>query len=382
MKLLALAALSAAARALPVDLFTAYSGEPGVPTCYRQPILVVVNSSHLVALAEGRFNGAYCSGAADGTNSSLWSRASSDGGATWAPARMLLDAPPQPDYFSAVYDAAARRVLVLVMAAPNLLVASDDAGASWGRPAPLSLSLPPGVAAASPGVAHGLQLDGALCAERTCGGAASRLVVAFVCHAAKPSAAAAAAPPAPRARDVACPGCSSCLGASDDGGATWTVSAVSTQDGTREASLAQLDARARGAGAGAVVYATERNMGADPGHRLHAISYDSGRSFTEFGADAGLPDGDTKNWTGIVAGVARVGTRIVLFTPRAPGTRADLARFTSADEARTWDAGELFLPGPAGYSDAGAINATHGAVVYENGAAEFAAKISFDVFTA
>ena len=91
----ALLASVAIASALPlVDVFTAYSGEVGYPTCYRQPILVVIDAHNLLAFAEGRVNG-YCSGAADGTNSSIWLRRSADGGATWAPAQMLFDAPPQ-----------------------------------------------------------------------------------------------------------------------------------------------------------------------------------------------------------------------------------------------------------------------------------------------
>ena len=382
---LACAALTAALVAAqplgpPVDLFLAYSGAPGVPTCFRQPLLVVVNASHLLAFAEGRFNGAYCSGAADGTNSSIWVRRSSDGGATWAAAAMIFDAPPQPDYFSAVYDARAGRVLVLVMASPNLQLASDDAGATWTAARPLALTLPPTVGSAVPGVAHGVQIDGALCAEPTCAGAAGRLVVAFVCHA--PKAAAAAAAAQARLGDVACPGCFSCLATSDDGGATWTVAAggVSTQEGTREASLVQLPSQPRAA-AGAVVWATERNMGATAGHRLHAVSLDGGLTLGGFGIDT-IPDGDTKNWTGIVAGAARVGGRVNVFTPRAPGVRADLARFVSADDAASFDAGTLFVAGPAGYSDAGALDAARGAVVYENGAAEFAQKISYAVFAA
>jgi hypothetical protein len=90
----------------------------------------------------------------------------------------------------------------------------------------------------------------------------------------------------------------------------------------------------------------------------------------------------TANWTGIVAGAARVGDSIFIATPQAAHARADLALFRSDDEAATWSAGALFLAGPAGYSDAGALNATHGALVVENGADQFAGKISFAVFSA
>lgn len=280
------------ASALGVDLFVAYSGVPGFPPCFRQPILQVLNNSHVLAFAEGRFNG-YCSGGADGSNSSLWVRRSTDGGASWAPAAMLYDAPPQPDYLSCAYDARSGRVLLFIQTTPNMVVHSDDAGLTWSRAAPMNISLPPGVAA-SPGVAHGIQLQGALCAEPTCGGAAGRLVVAWVCH-----RKAAAAPPPAAAGDVSCAGCYSCLATSDDGGATWRIAAaaVTSQEGSREASLVQLPASSHPGAPGAVIYVTQRNMGATPGHRWHSVSLDSGSSLSLFGTDPGLPDVDTKNWT-------------------------------------------------------------------------------------
>lgn len=284
--------LSTCADASLVDLFKAYDGQP---TCYRQPVLVSINSTHLLAFAEGRDNG-YCSGGADGHNSSIWVRTSADGGSSWAPARMLYDAPPMPDYLSAVHDAATGRSLLFIQTAPNLVTYSDDAGATWSKPEPVKITLPLGVTSASPGVAHGIQLRGELCAEPTCGGAAGRLVVAWVCHGKK---AAAAAAPRARLGDISCLGCYSCLAASDDGGASWAIApgAVALpQEGSREASIVQLRSSAH-ASAGAVVYATERNMGASPGHRWHSISVDGARNLSLFGDDAGLPDGDTKNWT-------------------------------------------------------------------------------------
>lgn len=83
-----------------------------------------------------------------------------------------------------------------------------------------------------------------------------------------------------------------------------------------------------------------------------------------------------------MAGAARVGDSIFFSTPQAPGQRADLALFRSNDEAASWGAGKLFLAGPAGYSDLVALNSTHGALVFENGATEFAGKISFEIFEA
>lgn len=77
-----------------------------------------------------------------------------------------------------------------------------------------------------------------------------------------------------------------------------------------------------------------------------------------------------------------MGGSIFFSTPQAPGQRADLALFRSNDEAVTWDTGKLYLAGPAGYSDMVALNSTHGALLFENGALEFAQKISFSIFAA
>lgn len=377
-------ALSLAAAPPGSTLFAAYTG---YPPCFRQPLVVALDDAQrLVAFAEGR-NNSFCSGAADGSNSSIHSRFSVDGGATWSAPQELLHAPPMPDYLSAIATTSGK-VHLFVQTSPNLQLTSTDGGATFSAPAPVKVALPKGFSA-TPGVASGIQLDGALCAEPTCGGHVGRLVVAWVCHAAKVAAdgegeaGEAAAAEASRLRDVSCAGCFSCLATSDDDGASWAIApaAVSTQDGSREASLAQLASAAYGA-RGAVVYASERNMGSAPGSRWHAISTDSGASFSLFGTDPTLPDGDTKNWTGIVAGVARVGGTLVFSTPMAAGARADMGLFRSTDEGKTWSAGELFAAGPAGYSDLTRLNDTHAAIIFECGTDEFAQQVNFAVIEA
>jgi len=380
---LALSAALAAGNAAPgTTLFAAYSG---YPPCFRQPLIVALSAQHLVAFAEGR-NNSFCSGAADGSNSSIHSRFSVDGGATWSSPQQLLHAPPMPDYLSAVATASGK-VHLFVQTSPNLQLTSVDGGATFSAPAPVKVALPKGIKA-TPGVASGIQLDGALCAEPTCGGDVGRLVVAWVCHAAAAAAAegeaAEAAAAAAHLQDVSCVGCFSCLATSDDDGASWTIAlaAVSTQEGSREASLAQLASSAFPGASGAVVYASERNMGSAPGSRWHAISTDSGASFSLFGTDPSLPDGDTKNWTGICAGLARVGDTLVFSTPMAVGARADMGLFRSTDEGKSWSAGELFAAGPAGYSDLTRLNDTHAAIIYENGESEFAQQINFAVIEA
>ena len=347
-----------------IDLFVAYAATS--PSCYRQPVLVILNSSFVLAFAEGRDNGSYCSGAADGTNSSIWVRRSTDGGVSWSDSAMIYDAPPQPDYYSAVYDAQRSRVIVLIQTSPTMQIISDDAGVSWSKAGPAHVILPPKYSA-TPGVAHGIQIVPSLCIEPTCGGLTGRLIVAFVCHAT--ATATTTTPNDKNLGDVSCKGCFSCLATSDDSGDTWTIAtaAVSTQEGSREASIVQLNANIRAGSSGSkpIIYATERNMGITPGFRWHAISFDGANSFTSFGTDPMIPDGDTKNWTGIVAGATRVGNSVNIFTPNRTGARADLTRFTSVDEAVTWSPGVLFLQGPAGYSDAGELDADRGAGEHE-----------------
>jgi hypothetical protein len=80
--------------------------------------------------------------------------------------------------------------------------------------------------------------------------------------------------------------------------------------------------------------------------------------------------------------VARVGSTLVFSTPMATGARADLALFRSTDEAAHWSAGSLFAAGPAGYSDLTRLNDTHAAIIFENGADEFAQQINFAIVEA
>jgi hypothetical protein len=376
-------------------LFAAY--QTPAPNCYRQPIIVVADAQHLVAFAEGRTN-PYCSGTADGSNSSIWVRTTADGGQTWTPGRQLYDG--HPDYLSGVHDAVKGRTHLFIQTSPNLWTYSDDFGATWAPLAAPTVSIPAGYTA-TPGVAHGIQLSGDLCAEPTCNGLVGRLVVSWVCHGKGADESEEEVQARIRAHvrrgktlpggDVACPGCYSCLAVSDDNGASWKIDprAVSAQDGSREASLAQLLTSSQsGAGTNPVVYASERNLGNVTGFRLHALSLDGGSSFASFGTDPGIPDSAVTNWTGIVAGVTRFddaasGTRrVVLSTPSSHTARANMSFYTSTDETKTWSSGTLYRAGPAGYSDLGVLNSTHGVIIFEDGEDEFAQRISFGYFTA
>ena len=365
-------------------IFRAYAG---YPPCYRQPVLTILDQNHMIAFIEGR-NNSYCSGTDDGNNSSIRLRTTQDGGLTWSSEIELYHG--HPDYLSAVYDSKIQRTHLFILNSPNLWTYSDDMGQSWSKLVPPTINIPSGISA-TPGVAHGIQLQGDLCSEPTCNGKVGRLLVAWVCHG-KGMSEYKLRKTVKAMRngytDIVCPGCYSCLAYSDDHGTTWTIDAtgISNQDGTREASIVQLQSAGYNTKE-AVIYATERNMGNNTGHRLHAISLDGGNSFSLFGADIGIPDSKVTNWTGIVAGATRFDgpsgspNRIIISTPSDPTQRANMTLYTSLDETITWSNGKLYTIGPAGYSDIGFINSTHGAILFENGADEFAQQVSFGYFT-
>ena len=149
---------------------------------------------------------------------------------------------------------------------------------------------------------------------------------------------------------------------------------MSDQNGSREAALVQLDS-APFATMGAVVLASERNLGNATGSRLHALSADGGRTFSREGGDS-LPDVVTGNWTGVVCGLARADELLVFTAPAAAGARANLSLWTSRDAGASWGAPALSLwAGPAAYSDALRVNDTHVGVVFEGGLQEFAGGV-------
>jgi sialidase-1 len=361
-----LAVSSAAFSSVPI--FQAYTT---YPPCFRQPVLVTIPNAALLVFAEGR-NNTFCSGTNDGNIKEINLRRSTDAGATWQPMQTLYTS-PVIDFLTAVYDPTTKITFLFIQSGSTqtLLTISTDQGASWSKPTVLVYKQP--VSESYPSVGHGIVISGSLCADGTCAGKSGRLVVPYVCHSTSISTG-----------DVACPGCYSCTLYSDDHGQTWQIGAVSTQEGTREASLVQLQSASFQA-TGAVVYAFERNMGNATGHKEFARSLDAGSTFTAFG-NVAIPDSVTANWTGVVSGATRFDTagttRVIATTPNVPTARADLAVFLSTDEAQTWSAGAVINSGPSGYSDALQWNTTHVAVVFENGVDEFAAQISFGFVTA
>lgn len=418
--LLAAACAAASVVSAAPSMQTLFEAGVGYPPCYRQPALVVIDSSHLVVFAEGR-NNTYCSGTNDGFPMTIVARASWDGGATWTATQDLFVG--GADFLAGVYEQPAGTnvngtVHLFIQTGSSITyVKTTDLGATYSKPTTQAINGPTGYTWI-PAVGHGITIDGSLCVEPTCGGTAGRLLVPMVCNQ-KKGAAGIAELKALRAHqqqrqttrmqagmgggdaDVVCPGCYSCLMWSDNPSAgQWSIGAIASQQGSRESALVQLHATAAGTAAllqqyaghpvaapsKAVIYASERNMGNSTGYRLHSISVDSGASYTIAGADHGLPDSKVTNWTGIVSGCTRFdspgATRVVFSTPANPTARADYTIFTSTDETASWNSGKLWLSGPAGYSDSAQLNATHVALVLENGDQQFAQRISFATFTA
>ena len=99
---------------------------------------------------------------------------------------------------------------------------------------------------------------------------------------------------------------------------------------------------------------------------------------------AELPDNVCKDWTGVVSGCSRFdsaskGRRLLYTAPSDPTERRTLTPYTSADEGKTWTAGAPLWTGGAAYSSTLQLNATHAALLFENGEYEFAQRISFGV---
>jgi len=104
------------------------------PTCYRQPVLIIIDDKNIIAFVEGR-NNSYCSGTADGSPSSIRLRRSSDGGVSWTPPEQVLYT-GKCDFLAAVHDATSGRTHLFIQepASGALYTYSDDKGATWITP--------------------------------------------------------------------------------------------------------------------------------------------------------------------------------------------------------------------------------------------------------
>lgn len=353
-----------------IDIFTP---TPRFP-CFRQPAVIRgVDANHVLAFAENR-NVTACAPAARGLSSphevgSLQLRRSSDGGKTWGPLQSLYVG--NIDFYSPIRDKSSGKIWVFLQAKKDVRVLSSaDDGATWEEPEPFTVTggVPqPFTGFIKPTCGHGLQLEDDLCGTTACTDA-GRLLVPFVCvngsaHGDKGVVLAD----------------HSCIIYSDDHGSTWRFGGVGPA-GTREAQVVQTMVDHSNGHSG--VYMNERNMGKTPGHRMWSRSDDGGLNFPSSGMDMGLVSPVTPHWTGIVGSVSRIRagdskSRIAYSGPTDPKSRSSLGVYLSYDEAQTWSAPKIIWDGPSAYSDTVPLSGGTLGIIFENGNATFADRISF-----
>ena len=261
-----------------------------VPTarypCFRQPAIITAGDT-ILAFAENR-NVSACApelgletaaeetapGSLDAPmeTGSMQLRRSTDGGKSWLPMQALTTG--SIDFYSVVYDAKSHTVWLMVAQHGTSVYSSSDAGATWKTMPPLDpegIGKPP-IRVTGPAVGHGIQIEPALCTP-ACKDA-GRLLLPFVCTNTSANG---------THGDRGCTTCNACLLVSDDAGKTWELGAIG-QQGTRESQAVQVPSTT----ASASIYASERNMGAHPGHRQWGLSADAGSTYATTGTDSTL----------------------------------------------------------------------------------------------
>ena len=137
---------------------------------------------------------------------------------------------------------------------------------------------------------------------------------------------------------------------SDDGGQTWNASEPFPENGTGEATIAELSN-------GALYYNSRVHWQQRPENtrRRQASSSDGGKTWTDWKVVAALPDGHQHRSYGCMAGLTRlpVADRDILIfsnidTPNAKRERATV--WASFDGGETWPVKRLVHDGPSAYS--------------------------------
>ena len=137
---------------------------------------------------------------------------------------------------------------------------------------------------------------------------------------------------------------------SDDRGKTWHTSDPFPENGTGEATLAELSD-------GRIYYNSRVHWQERPRNtrRRSAISHDGGKTWDEWKIVAILPDGHQHRSYGCMGGLTRLaieGKDILVFsnidTPNATRERATV--WASFDGGQTWPVKRLVFDGPSGYS--------------------------------
>ena len=319
-------------------------------SCFRIPTVVQAIDGTLLMFAEGRVNNCSDTGDID-----LVLNRSTDGGQTWGPLDVIIEGNgetrgnPTP-----VVDRESGRISLLSMRNPGhswtprtpYVQHSEDSGETWSEPVDISaqISRPEWAYWYATGPVHGIQLQR--------GEHAGRLVAPVYFS-----------PPSETDRGNG-------LIYSDDGGLTWQLGAVDTQDSelAGESTVVELtDGR---------LYVSTRSgprTFEHEGHRGFAISSDGGRTF-----DA--PVAEEPQLTGpiIQASLLRLaardagddGNRVLYSSPAHPAAREVMTIRSSYDEVRsweTWDQGKVIHWGPSAYSDMVEIDEGVVGLAYEAG---------------
>ena len=358
-----------------------------VPTarypCFRQPVLIPAgggdHAAVLLAFAENRNVMACAPDFPAKTRAktraktmpkmpnevgSLHLRRSTDGGRTFSAMQTLFVG--NIDFYSGVFDDSTGRTWLFLEAAGQAadptgvqVLYSDDAGETWQDPEPLPASAvppPPFSPNVKPTVGHGIQM------------ASGRLVIPFVCTNTSASGGGGG-------DKGACPQCQSCLLVSDDAGKTWKFTTAYGQSGSRESVVVET--------LPGCLFASERNFGPTPGHRMWARSTDGGDTYSSFGLNLGLDTPVTDHWTGIVGAVASLGIAgapqsLAFASAASPNVRANMTVKTSSDGGASWvPTGVQVWDGPAGYADMVSFGSGKLGVLFEGGTNTFADWIGF-----
>ncbi len=335
------------------DLFVA--GQGGY-SCYRIPSLITTSKGVVLAFVEGRKNS--CS---DHGDNDILMRRSTDGGKTWGPVRVVMNARNAGlNNPTAVVDRSTGTTWLffvwtstrkyktnadLVKAkgpvSRMLVLHSNDDGATWSAPRDITRSVNhAGWRRIIPGPGVGIQMT------------SGRLVI-------------------PCNHEVG-PVATDHVIYSDDHGKTWHLGG-STQDKTDEDQVVQL--------ADGSLMLNIRNY-REKGHRGISISKDGGLTWSPVVADPTLIE------PVCMASLIRYTktpefskNRLLFSNPASQTKRVKMTVRLSYDEGKTWPVSKLLNAGPSGYSCLTVLPDMKIGCLYERGAHSSVGKVTFASFS-
>ena len=351
------------------DVFVSVNaGGQEYPPCYRQPVLLSVNLSTLLAFSTGRnktgASKTLCSDPGDGSPNYICLKRSKDNGKTFQPIQILFGGSGnmQPDFYIVYYEKESLSVVVIFQTKKSLFsMRSQDEGSTWSRPEPFTVKYDEAVfESVGPSVGKGISDLGN-----------GTILLPFICSSYSDKSSL-------QGDKGACPMCHSCSVRYDRETSSWNVAAIA-MSGTRESQLAAFSMTEKDRST--LIVSTERNMGKRPGHRFEAFSNDTGRSFFNQHL-TNVPEPSTKNWTGIKSGLSIHNNKVLIQShPNSTRIRKDLVLSVSKDRGKSWEVGKfLIFRGPSGYSDLTMVNKSHIGVLFERGTRAYADKISLVLF--